>query len=89
MVNQSECPSCESKDTSVRIEKSEFTYLEREDPDDNIFLAGVKVREVKIPVTIPVRTCSACDLEWTDHHGEKRRGEALARHRASKKSPSS
>jgi C4-type Zn-finger protein len=78
-IDQSQCPSCESKNTSVRIQSDEIPYREHK---GNMFKHGVSV--VKIPVTVPVRTCADCDLEWTDHHGEKRREEAVAKYRASK-----
>ncbi len=85
-IDRSQCPSCESKDSSIRIERSRIEY--------GVYLYTKNWPEyhpvylpVSIPVTVPVRTCADCKLEWTDHHGEKRRDEAVAKYLASK-SPS-
>lgn len=33
-----------------------------------------------IPVSVPLRTCNACDLQYLDEHGERLRHEAICRH---------
>lgn len=47
---------------------------------DDVMTWGSGDLKSQIPVSVPVRTCPACDLQYIDQHGERLRHEAICRH---------
>ena len=47
---------------------------------DDVFRLGDGDSAVELTVTLPIRRCSACDIEFLDHEAERIKHEALCRH---------
>lgn len=47
---------------------------------DDVMTWGSGDHKSRIPVSVPVRTCPACNFQYFDHHGERLRHEAICRH---------
>lgn len=47
---------------------------------DDVMTWGSGDLKSQIPVSVPIRTCPACDLQYIDQHGERLRHEAICRH---------
>ena len=61
------CPQCDGEEIVTRWVDDVMTWRS----------GDLKSR---IPVSVPVRTCPACDLQYIDQHGERLRHEAICRH---------
>lgn len=61
------CPQCDSEGITTRWV-------------DDVITWGSGDLKSRIPVSLPVRTCPACDLQYIDHHGERLHHEAICRH---------
>lgn len=61
------CPQCEGDEINTRWV-------------DDVMTWGSGDVKSRIPVSVPVRTCPACDLQYIDQHGERLRHEAICRH---------
>ena len=64
---KSECPLCGDDSVTTEWTRDSFEY-------------GTADSAVVLEVDLPVRRCSACDIEFLDHEGELRRHEAVCRH---------
>ena len=60
------CPQCEGVVETTRHE--------------DVFRYGDGELAVDLPVTLPVRRCQACGIEFLDHEAERVKHEALCRH---------
>lgn len=58
------CPMCESTEIQTH-------------PHDTTIEYGTGAAPAQIPVTLPVRTCSACEFEFLDDEADRIRHEAL------------
>lgn len=61
------CPQCDSEEVATNWV-------------DDVITWGSGDLESRIPVSVPVRMCSVCDLQYMDEHGERLRHEAICRH---------
>ena len=61
------CPQCDGEEIATRWVEDVMTW-------------GSGDLKSRIPVSVPVRTCPACDLQYIDQHGERLRHEAICRH---------
>jgi len=64
---RSECPLCGDDSVTTEWHRDSFEY-------------GTADSAVVLEVDLPVRRCGACDIEFLDHEGERRRHEAVCRH---------
>ena len=64
---KSECPLCGDESVTTEWNRDSFEY-------------GTADSAVVLEVDLPVRHCGACDIEFLDHEGERRRHEAVCRH---------
>ena len=62
-----ECPLCGDDSVTTEWSRDSFEY-------------GTADSAVVLEVDLPVRRCSACDIDFLDHEGELRRHEAVCRH---------
>ena len=62
-----ECPLCGDDSIATEWHRDSFEY-------------GTGDSAVMLEVDLPVRRCGACDLEFLDHEGERRRHAAVCRH---------
>ena len=65
--NELTCPVCGDDHVSTFVHRDAFEY-------------GTGESAVTLHVDLPVRRCTACDLEFLDHEGERIRHEAVCRH---------
>jgi DNA-binding transcriptional regulator YiaG len=61
------CASCGASSVGTEMVVEEFAYGAGEDP-------------VQLRATVPLRTCRDCGFQFTDHHAEGARHEAVCRH---------
>jgi DNA-binding transcriptional regulator YiaG len=61
------CASCGASAVGTEMVVEEFAYGTGEDP-------------VQLKATVPLRTCRDCGFQFTDHHAEVARHEAVCRH---------
>ena len=60
------CPECDNEQINTRYKVEEMPY--GDDP------------RVLLRVVVPVRECTFCGLEWTDHAADVARGNAIQRY---------